>query len=249
MPFINSCRHLSETISSASLINLHPCSSPSIALWREQPGAWAHSWGTADLAPENHGPRLGPPRALLFLVFLVMLMSQLSPSFRPQLYLPCIPYNERLPLTFLLNKWICLVRQKAAASLYCLAEEQLVVCCGTRISSTSWLCHTHQIKEIPASVKVKKLGCLFKQSTLLIATCYLPPVLWNFISLTRAIEPWSPSFYFFFLCSRTIIGRTRKIRLWQNVPSLDNVCGLFWGWLLSCFIYGASCNCCYTQLQ
>lgn len=116
MPFITSRWHLSETISSATLMNLHPCSSPSIALWREQPGAWARSWGTADLAPENHGPKLGP-RALLFLVFLVMLMSQLSPSFRPQLYLPCIPYNERLPLTFLLNKWICLVRQKAASFL------------------------------------------------------------------------------------------------------------------------------------
>lgn len=169
------------------MINLHPCSSASVAQWREQPGAWAHSSGTAALAPENHGPKLAPC-ALLFLVFVVMLMSQLSPSFRPQLYLPCIAYNERLPLTFLLNKWICLIRQKAAVSLHWLAEEQLVVCCGTRISSTSWLCHTHQSKEIRA-VKIKKLGCLFKQLTLLLAAHHLPPLLWDLISQTRAIQP------------------------------------------------------------
>lgn len=148
-------------------------------------------------------------------------MSQLSPSFRPQLYLPCIPYNERLPLPFLLNKWICLVRQKAAVSLHCLAEEQLVVCCDTRISSTSLLRHTHQSKEICASVKIKKLGCLFKQPTLLVSCTPTTPSAVELDFTDKSHTAVVPKPFFFFLWSMAVVGRTRKIRLWQNVPSLD----------------------------
>lgn len=145
-------------------------------------------------------------------------MNHLSPSFRPQLYLPCTPYNERLPLTFLLHKWICLVRQKAAVSLHRLEEEQLVLCCGTRISSTSCLHHTHQSIEIFASVKTKKLGCLFKQPPLLVATYQLPPVLWNLISQMShtAVVP-KP---FFFWINGHSWGNKRDQAL-AEVPSLD----------------------------
>lgn len=172
-------------------------------------------------------------------------MSQLSPSCKPQLYFPCIPHNERLPLTFLLNKWIYLVRQKAAVSLHCLVEEQLVICCSTRISSTSWLCHTHQSKAIPASVNIKELGHLFKQSTLLLATRHLLPLLWNLISQTRAIQLRFLSFFFFPLlygCS-----------WWNKKDQALAECFFPWSclwlvlsWLvLSCFVYGSSCNHCY----
>lgn len=103
-----------------------------------------------------------------------------------------------------------------------------MVCCGTRISSTGWLCHTHQSKETPASVKVKKLGCLFKQSIIHPPNSYMP-LTPNAVELDFTDKSHTaivPKLFLFFLCSMTIIGRTRKIRLCQDVPSLDHVCGL-----------------------